>query len=414
MVLGNTWSSMIQTISEQEQAWVVSEAVDVLQRQGLTLTAVRDTMQLAAKAQPALVSAAGRRGLVIPSDLQSTLVQRVVAQVGGLGFLSALLPNGSFDPGYSEITLNPDGSVWARAKGVRDFDQLSLRPSIAEVWRAVETLLAPLGRSVSEAMPSVDAKLLRAEGTGGARVKILHPVLVPGSGYPSINIRLFEAKPVQPERLIEWKVAPASVIHGLVEAVSRQTRLLVIGGTDTGKTTVLSALANGIPKQARVVKIEDPEEIWLDHPHVVTVEARPAVTGSTVPAYNLKNGVDDAMRMSPRWLILGEVRTGDAAMSLFRAQMSDHPGLSTFHAEGPKRAVTRMAVIMGADMQVDRDTVNGIFTEAIDLVVQVGWVGNRRQILGAWEVEPELQGNNVSFRQIYQLGDANMLPLTRR
>ena len=75
----------------------------------------------------------------------------------------------------------------------------------------METLLAPLGRSVSEATPSVDAKLPRSEGMGGARVKILHPILVPGAGFPSINIRLFEPKPVLPEQLVSWGVAPQAL-----------------------------------------------------------------------------------------------------------------------------------------------------------------------------------------------------------
>ena len=64
-----------------------------------------------------------------------------------------------------------------------------------------------------------------------------------------------------------------------MELVSKALRILVIGGTASGKTTLLSAMCNGIPKDARVVKIEDPEEIWLDHPHVVTLEARPAQVG---------------------------------------------------------------------------------------------------------------------------------------
>ena len=147
-------------------------------------------------------------------------------------------------------------------------------------------------------------------------------------------------------------MAPPAVIEALLEHVARGLRLLVIGGTASGKTTLLSALCHAIPRQARVVKIEDPEEIWLDHPNVVTLEARPAPPGSSVPPYTVKNGVDDAMRMAPKWLIVGEVRHGDAALALFRAQMSDHPGLSTFHAEGPEEAVFRMAVVMWADAQV--------------------------------------------------------------
>lgn len=165
-----------------------------------------------------------------------------------------------------------------------------------------------------------------SDSLSGARIKIIHPVLPPGGSYPAINVRLFEPKPVQPNRLVAWNVAPQGVVEGLVEAVSNKLRMLVVGGTATGKTTLLSALANGIPQHARVVEIEDPKEIWLQHPNLVTREARPAPPGSTIPPYRMQDGEDDAMRMAPDWLIVGEVRTGQAALPLFRAQLSDHPG----------------------------------------------------------------------------------------
>ncbi len=172
-------------------------------------------------------------------------------------------------------------------------------------------------------------------------------------------------------------MAPEAVIRGLVDIIGRAARVLIIGGTATGKTTFLSGISAGIPREERVVKIEDPEEIWLDHPHVVTIEARPAPPGSSIPSYTVQNGVDDAMRMSPRWLIVGEVRTGDAAMSLFRAQMSDHPGLSTFHAEGPEETVFRLSVIMFADLQVQMQAARSIFAQAVDVVMQVGLGGGQ-------------------------------------
>ena len=103
-----------------------------------------------------------------------------------------------------------------------------------------------------------------------------------------------------------------------------------------------------------MVKIEDPEEIWLGHPHVVTLEARPAQVGSSILPYTLASAVDDAMRMSPKWLIVGEMRRGDAVAALFRAQMSDHPGLSTFHAEGPEAAVMRLNLLLASDVGIQR------------------------------------------------------------
>jgi pilus assembly protein CpaF len=182
---------------------------------------------------------------------------------------------------------------------------------------------------------------------------------------------------------------------------------LILGGTATGKTTLLSAICSGIPKTARVVKIEDPEEIWLDHPHVVTLEARPAQIGTSIAPYTLASGVDDAMRMSPRWLIVGEMRRGDAVAALFRAQMSDHPGLSTFHAESPEAAVGRLNLLLFNDVGVRAEGAKEMFVEAVDMVVQVGFrqhAGKRRRhIVGVWSVQKALKAGNVTFTRLYRI-----------
>jgi pilus assembly protein CpaF len=111
---------------------------------------------------------------------------------------------------------------------------------------------------------------------------------------------------------------------------------------------------------------------------------------------------------------VGEVRTGWTALSLFRAQMSDHPGLSTFHAEGAESAVHRLAVIMFADAQVSMEAAREIFIQAVDLVVQVGWQEGKRRILGVWETRAELEDGNVAFRRVYQQGEAGLSTVERR
>jgi pilus assembly protein CpaF len=341
------------------------------------------------------------------------LIAQVVARVGGLGFLDALLPPNSDQ--FTDLLVNGDGTVWGRRKGAMRFDDLDLHPSKDEVWRAVEALLAPEGRACSESTPTVDVKIPRNRelGFGGARVKALHPVIAPGDGYPSLAIRLFEPEPVEPARIVRWGVFPEAVMQALLEAVGSRLRVLVIGGTATGKTSLLSALCHGIPQTARIVKIEDPEEIWVPHPNVTTLEARPAPPGSNVPAYEVKNGVDDAMRLAPNYVIVGEVRDGNAALSLFRALMSDHAGLTTYHAEGPDEAVFRMGVHMYADAGVRMDAAKALFAQALDLVVQIGWRNDRRVALGVWELAG-LGGGDVKFRPLWQPGDERLGQITRR
>jgi pilus assembly protein CpaF len=403
-----SWDSVVPPLSETDRQRVVDEVS--AQLQNLSLAEMRgEREKLVGRVLPLVLSAISKFGLQASSDQALGIARDVVARVGGLGFLEPLL---RIDANLSEIAVSPNGNVWALRKGAGNFEKLPVTPSLTDVWRATETLLAPLGRAVTEASPSVDAKIPRQEGLpGGARVKIIHPVVAPGLGYPSINIRLFEDKPVPPDLLIKWKVAPEKVIHGLVDLVSKALRILVIGGTASGKTTLLSALCNGIPKEARVVKIEDPEEIWLDHPHVVTLEARPAQVGSSIVPYSLASAVDDAMRMSPKWLIVGEMRRGDAVAALFRAQMSDHPGLSTFHAEGPESAITRLNLLLFNDVGVRSEGAKEMFIQAVDMIVQVGWTQGGRAMIGVWEVLKTLKGGNVQFRQLYQPGDEELSPI---
>jgi pilus assembly protein CpaF len=130
-----------------------------------------------------------------------------------------------------------------------------------------------------------------------------------------------------------------------------------------------------------------------------------------VPSYTITDGVNDAMRMTPDWLVVGEVRTGDAAMSLFRAQMSDHPGLSTFHSESPNAAVHRLCVVMYADVGVRFEASKSLFAEAVDLYVQLGRDrhGTRRTTQIA-QVERELKGGNVQFTPLYLFDDDASTP----
>jgi pilus assembly protein CpaF len=261
----------------------------------------------------------------------------------------------------------------------------------------------------------VDAKIARDKGHNfaGARVKIIHPNIGAGDGFPTIALRFYENRPVPPAQIVEWGMMPAFLMDHLLEVVTDRLRVMVVGGTGTGKTTLLSALCHGIEEEARIVKIEDPEEIWLPHPNVTTLEARPAPPGSNVPGYTVSDGVDDAMRLAPSHVIVGEVRTGNAALSLFRALMSDHAGLTTFHAEGADEAVFRLGVILFADAGVRFEAAKGLFAQAIDLVVQLGFREGRRQVVAVHEVQ-DAAGGNVRFQTLWQSGDEAMQPVTRK
>ena len=392
------WTRLAAGISDEQRKKLVEDAAKALQH--LPLEELRDRNKLALKSQQQLSQLVTNLGVVVQAEEMNLLVQQVVARLGGLGFFHDLLPPQRTD--LNEIAVTPNGAVWILKKGAPRFEKLSIHPSREETWRGVEALLAPLGRGVSEATPSVDAKLPRTEKFSGARIKVLHPCIVPGEGYPSVNIRLYEAKPVSPEQLIAWGMAPEAVIRGLVEIVSRTARVLIIGGTATGKTTFLSGISAGIPREERIVKIEDPEEIWIDRKTVQTVEARPRIPGSEVPAYTLADGVDDAMRMSPDYLIVGEVRDGRAAMALLRALMTGHAGACTLHADSPREAFDRLSTLMGSDMGVAPRDAARMIAASVDLLVQINIVEEARRVTSIARVDKKLHGGEAWFVPLWR------------
>ncbi|MBM3272578.1 CpaF family protein [Candidatus Kaiserbacteria bacterium] len=347
-------------------------------------------------------SAIRRRGLsgVSYADEQK-LADTITGRLVGLGFLDRLLPPARRD--ISEIALDPFGVIWIKRKGRREFEPVpELQPDVVEVDTVFSSLFGQQLKAYSEANPSVNAVLPRTKhNPGGGRIKYIHPVIAQGAGYPSVNIRLFEPEPVKPETLLEWGMLDESTLDILAGMIRRSMRGFIVGGTSSGKTTLLSMLCNFLRVSYRVMTIEDPQEIWIDNPHVVTLQARPASAGSELKSYLLRDGVDDAMRMTPDYLVVGEVRDGQAAQGLFRAMMSDHPGMSTFHAESPELAVERIALLLEADTGTGQRSARKMFASAVDWLLQIGFdPDGKRRVMELVEVSDRLKDGEVQFRRL--------------
>jgi pilus assembly protein CpaF len=335
----------------------------------------------------------------------SALAAELGRRLMGLGFLDLLLPPARTD--LSEICIYSSGLVQVMKKNSVRWETLpELIPDPGEINRVLDRILGPQNKSLNEANPTVNAKLpTTPHNPGGGRVKALHPVIAPPGCNPSINIRLFEQKPVLPDWILDREMMSAEMMDLLQAAIEQGYRILITGGTRTGKTTLLSTLCNFLPSTWRIVKIEDPEEIWIDRPTVQTIEARPAALGTEIEPYTLANGVDDALRMSPDYLILGEVRDGHAGLSLFRAMMTGHSGACTFHADNPREAVRRLTTVLGADAGVSPSDALQLIAEAIDLLVQIGIRGEVRRVTVIANVVKELTNGDIRFEPIYLLDD---------
>jgi len=367
--------------------------VQVLDPDPATLTAIQERIRHWTQAE---LRGRGLGG--VEFRIEEDLAQRIQHQMLGLGFLEPLLARD-----LSEIMLNQDGSLFVVRKGqtvpIRVEELLAgySRPSVTETRIVVDKLLGAVGRRVNDAEPIVAAKLPRSpQLPAGARVNVVIPRIANGD-YPIVNIRFYEERPVEPEQLLAWGEVNEPLMDFMRDAIRRQLRIMVAGGTGTGKTTLLSCLAGLIPHDQRIVMIEDPAEIFLDHPHVVSLEARPATVEGR---YGVSVGdlVTTAMRMSPRWLLVGEVRQGRAAVWLLRAQMSDHPGMSTVHADDPKSAVETLCLLamIDNDPPMRYQATKALIVRALDLFVQIGIDAyGVRRVVRVGQVAPELKAGEV-------------------
>lgn len=342
---------------------------------------------------------------------ENTLTDELARRLMGYGFLDLLLPPARND--ITEVSVYSSGLVQVMKKGAVEFETVDIHPSPEEIERVLDRLLGGQNKTLNETNPTVRAKLPRTKhNPGGGRIQALHKCIAPPGENAAITIRLFEGKPVRPEWLLERYEMSPEMMDTLKQAMARGKRILITGGTGTGKTTLLSAICNFLPQNWRIVKIEDPEELWIDRPTVQTIEVRPQAIGTEVAPYTLANGVDDAMRMTPNYLILGEVRDGIAALALFRAFMTGHSGACTLHADSPQEAVKRVGVLLSADAHVGKGDANQLFADSIDLHVQIRirFKHKRRLVTSISAVHDELKGGNVWFDPLWEYDYTNSTP----
>lgn len=390
-------------LDEPTKASVFNEVIDQINQEFqpvvLQSPSETDRIRIRERAEAMISASLRKRSCRLGVQQEAVLSEELSRRILGLGFLDILLPPARND--ISEITIYSSGLVQIMLKGSVRWETIDLHPEAGEIWRVLDRLIGPQNKTLNETNPSINAKLpATPHNPGGGRIKALHPVIAPPGRNPSINIRLYEQKPVKPEWLLERGVMNQEMMDYLQQAMKNGDRILISGGTRTGKTTLLSALCNFLPPAWRIVKIEDPEEIWMDRPTVQTIEARPQAVGTDVKPYTLADGVDDAMRMSPDYLIIGEVRDGVAGMSLFRALMTGHSGACTFHADSPREAVRRLATVIGADTGVKPHEANQMICDAIDVLVQIGIRDEVRRVVAISRVGKELKNGDVWFEQV--------------
>ncbi|MEP7307921.1 MAG: ATPase, T2SS/T4P/T4SS family [Acidobacteriota bacterium] len=267
------------------------------------------------------------------------------------------------DPDVTEIMVNGGRRVFIErhgqlheVEGVR-VDERNLKVAVKNIARA-------LGDDVSEEQPILDSRL-----PDGSRVAAILPPC--SLGGTTLTIRKFQARFFTADELVRIGTMTAEVLATVQAAIARNVNILISGGTSTGKTTLLNALAAFLPSDDRVVLIEDTAELQIDRPNLVRLEARRAQ--AHLPAVTIRELLRATLRHRPDRIILGEVRGGEA-FDLLQALNTGHAGsLSTIHANSAEQALARFAsCVVQSGVELPYQAVRYQIAEAIDLVLHLG------------------------------------------
>jgi pilus assembly protein CpaF len=299
-----------------------------------------------------------REAGVLDAGTRAALAARVAERAVGLGPLEPLLR----DPAIDEILVCGTAPVWIERGG--RLAQTDVRfAGETELRHVIERILAPLGRRADEAEPLCDARL-----PDGSRVNVVLPPLALDG--PLLTIRRFHPRGFTPADLVAHGTLTPPLLDFLGRAVAARCTLLICGGTGSGKTTTLGALAAFVDASERVVTIEDAAELRLALPHVVRLEARPPNLEGRGEV-TIRRLVRNALRLRPDRLIVGEVR-GPEALDLLTALSTGHSGsLCTIHAGSAAEALRRLETLaLMADVGLPLAAIRDQIADAIDLVVR--------------------------------------------
>ena len=282
----------------------------------------------------------------------------LVARVSGFGALQPFLD----DPSVEEIWINEPSRVFVARQGRHELTNLVL--SRSQVAELIERMLKSSGRRVDLSTPFVDATL-----PDGHR---LHVVLEGISrGFSAVNIRKFVLRASRLQSLVELGSLTARAAAFLDASVRAGLNILVAGGTQAGKTTMLNCLASAIPGGERVVSAEEVFELRFTHPDWVALQTRQQGLEGT-GTVRLRDLVKESLRMRPSRVIVGEVRA-EECLDLLLALNSGLPGMCTIHANSAREALVKTCTLpLLAGENISARFVVPTVAASVDLVVHLG------------------------------------------
>lgn len=304
------------------------------------------------------------------------------------------------DNSITEIMVNGPDHIFTEREGRirREPIHFESRERLEDV---IQKIVSNTNRVVNETSPIVDSRL-----DNGSRVNVvLHPIARNG---PILTIRKFPEKPITMDGLLSYGSINEELVIFLKNLVVSKYNIFISGGTGSGKTTFLNALSNFIPKDERVITIEDSAELQMKEiENLVSLEARNEnVEGKH--AITIRDLIKSALRMRPDRIILGEVRDA-AAADLLSAMNTGHDGsLSTGHANSSIDMMYRLETLVLMGLDIPLSAIRRQIVSALDIIVHLGRLRDKtRRVLEISEVLDCL-GDEIILNPLYSFQETGI------
>lgn len=289
-----------------------------------------------------------------------SIVQQIYSSIRGFGLLDTIIS----DDSITEVMINGPENIFIEKNG-----RLTKLNKHFESERKLEDVIQRIvglaGREVNQANPICDTRL-----ADGSRVNVvLPPIALCG---PTLTIRKFSKEPMTIQRLISYGSITQEIADKLEMLVKAKYNIFISGGTGSGKTTFLNALSNYIPKDERVITIEDSAELQISGvENLVSLETRNA-NASGAGSITIRDLIKSSLRMRPERIVVGEVRGGEA-LDMLQAMNTGHDGsLSTGHANSTIDMLSRLEtmVLQGAD-GLPLEAIRQQIASAVDIIIHL-------------------------------------------
>lgn len=323
-------------------------------------------------------------------EVKKSLRRQIYNAIRKMDVLQDLLE----DEDITEIMVNGPSSIFVEKDGRLQKTDRKFE-SVERLDHIAQQIASGGNRIVNESNPILDVRL-----EDGSRVNIVVPPIALNG--PVITIRKFPKEVMTMEKLLEMEAVSEEAAAFLEKLVKARYNIFISGGTGAGKTTFLNILSNFIPREERIITIEDSAELQIRQvPNLVRLEARNAnVEGKN--QVTIRDLVKSSLRMRPSRIIVGEIRDA-AAIDLLSAMNTGHDGsLSTGHANSPRDMLNRLETLVLMGMDIPLAAVRQQIASGIDILVHLGRLrdGSRR-VLQIDEIVG-IENERVSLQTLFQ------------